>query len=109
MASPLVMRERAGVPVLSVMRFLCEQFELTQVELCSKRRQANLAHVRHIAFWLCRELTVASYPTIGRMFGGRDHTTVMHGVRKVDRSIASNGALGAQATFLKAVLEDRLQ
>lgn len=108
-AIPLAMRDRPGVPVLTIMRFVCEQYDLTQTDLCSRRQMHHLVQVRHIAFWLCKELSLASYPQIGRLFGDRDHTTVMHGVRRINFAIANGLPIGEQATVLKAVLEGSLQ
>jgi chromosomal replication initiator protein len=58
----------------------------------SKRRPANIAKPRQIAMYLAKELTKHSLPEIGDSFGGRDHTTVLHAVRKItsDRSLDTN-------------------
>jgi len=52
-------------------------------QLQSRSRTRNLVHARQIAMYVCRELTDLSYPQIGREFGGRDHTTVIHAYEKV--------------------------
>lgn len=57
---------------------------VTLHELRSPRRYKNLVHWRHIAFALARKHTELTFPQIGRMIGGRDHSTVMHGVSRVD-------------------------
>lgn len=60
---------------------------LTQIAIRSQRRELRLVRARHIIFWLCRRYTDLSLPAIARHIGDRDHTTVMHGCRNVDRAI----------------------
>ena len=62
-----------------------ELFHVSIAELRGDRRQQSIAYPRHIAMYLCRELTDASLPKIGAKFGGRDHSTVLHGVNKIAR------------------------
>jgi chromosomal replication initiator protein len=50
----------------------------------SPRRSINIARPRQIAMYLCKEITSFSYPEIGKAFGGKDHTTVMHAVKKIE-------------------------
>jgi chromosomal replication initiator protein len=60
-----------------------EYFALTMEDLCGSSRSRTLVTARQIAMYLCRELTDMSLPKIGQMFGGRDHTTVIHADRKI--------------------------
>jgi chromosomal replication initiator protein len=64
---------------------VCEQFHVSVADLRGDRRQQSIAYPRHIAMYLCRELTDVSLPKIGTKFGGRDHSTVLHGVNKITR------------------------
>ena len=64
---------------------VCELFHVSVADLRGDRRQQSLAYPRHIAMYLCRELTDVSLPKIGTKFGGRDHSTVLHGVNKITR------------------------
>ena len=59
-------------------------FNLKVSEMSSPRRSINIARPRQIAMYLCKEITSFSYPEIGKAFGGKDHTTVMHAVKKID-------------------------
>lgn len=68
----------------------CERYEISMDELLSKSRTANIAWPRQLAMYLARELTDASLPTIGRQFGGRDHTTVMHAHRRAAERMADD-------------------
>ena len=64
---------------------VAEMFHVSIADLRGDRRQQSIAYPRHIATYLCRELTDASLPKIGAKFGGRDHSTVLHGVNKITR------------------------
>jgi chromosomal replication initiator protein len=70
----------------------CEQFGVSGEELISATRTARLAWPRQVAMYLARELTEESLPAIGREFGGRDHTTVLHAWRRTEERISSNAA-----------------
>ncbi len=74
--------------------------EFTIDELCGSNRTRNLVLARQIAMYLCRELTDMSLPMIGREFGNRDHTTVMHAERKIRKLMAEKHAVYNQVTEL---------
>jgi chromosomal replication initiator protein len=76
-------------------------FHVKIADLKSKRRSKTLVHPRQIAMYLCRELTDASYPEIGRLFGGKDHTTIMHACRQITKAKESDGALNQTLDGLK--------
>lgn len=78
------------VRVADIKAAICERFELSEADLIGKRRDAIRAHPRQLAMVLIRELTDASYPAIGKMLGGRDHSTIIIGVRAVRRRIKLN-------------------
>jgi chromosomal replication initiator protein len=68
----------------------CEQFSLSPQELLSPARTARVAWPRQMAMYLARELTEESLPAIGRQFGGRDHTTVLHAQRRAEQRMAKD-------------------
>jgi chromosomal replication initiator protein len=68
-----------------IQQVVANYFKLKQEELLAKKRTRNVAYPRQIAMYLCRELTDTSLPRIGEMFGGRDHTTVIHAHDKISR------------------------
>ncbi|MDR3560963.1 MAG: chromosomal replication initiator protein DnaA [Negativicutes bacterium] len=68
-----------------IQQVVANYFKLKQEELLAKKRTRNVAYPRQIAMYLCRELTETSLPRIGEMFGGRDHTTVIHAHDKINR------------------------
>ncbi|WND03803.1 chromosomal replication initiator protein DnaA [Temperatibacter marinus] len=72
------------VTIDEIQRTVADYFSIRLSELLSDRRARNIARPRQFAMYLCKQLTNRSLPEIGRKFGGRDHTTVMHAVRKVE-------------------------
>jgi chromosomal replication initiator protein len=78
--------------VAEIQRATCELFELSPEELLSSARTARISWPRQLAMYLARELTGESLPAIGRHFGGRDHTTVMHACRRTSARIDADEA-----------------
>ncbi len=76
--------------ILEIQAAACEQFGLSSAELLSSARSARIAWPRQVAMYLARELTNESLPAIGRHFGGRDHTTVLHAWRRTSARIATD-------------------
>jgi chromosomal replication initiator protein len=75
------------ISVEHIQRAICEHFNLKLGDLKSKRRTKNVALPRQLAMYLCRKLTSSSFPAIGSMFGGRDHSTVIHASRVIEKKI----------------------
>jgi chromosomal replication initiator protein len=75
------------VTIATIQEAVSDRFGLTITELCSARRSQAVAYPRQVAMYLSRELTDASLPKIGKEFGGRDHTTVIHATTKITRLI----------------------
>ena len=76
-----------------IQRIVAEYFQVAVEDLKSKKRSANLAFPRQIAMYLCRKLTNESFPRIAIEFGGKDHTTVMYSVEKIEKEILTNKEL----------------
>ncbi|MGA0602943.1 chromosomal replication initiator protein DnaA [Caulobacter sp. KR2-114] len=72
------------VTVDDIQKATAEHFSLKQADLISERRNRSVARPRQAAMWLAKQLTTRSLPDIGRRFGGRDHTTVLHAVRRIE-------------------------
>jgi chromosomal replication initiator protein len=79
--------EAAEVSIERIQETVVERFGLSLDELCGDRRSQNIVYPRQVAMYLSRELTDSSLPKIGRHFGGRDHTTVIHATSKIARLI----------------------
>jgi chromosomal replication initiator protein len=77
------------------------RFHVKISDLKSRRRSKTLVHPRQIAMYLCRELTDSSYPEIGRQFGGKDHTTIIHACKQVIKAKDNDSALSATLDSLK--------
>jgi chromosomal replication initiator protein len=79
--------EAAEVSIKRIQDLVAERFELSLDELCGDKRSQNIVYPRQVAMYLSRELTDSSLPKIGKEFGGRDHTTVIHATSKIARLI----------------------
>jgi chromosomal replication initiator protein len=79
--------EAQEVSIERIQTTVSDRFSLSLEELCGDRRSQNIVYPRQVAMYLSRELTDASLPKIGREFGGRDHTTVIHATSKIARLI----------------------
>ncbi|MFL5295879.1 MAG: chromosomal replication initiator protein DnaA [Phenylobacterium sp.] len=73
------------VTVDQIQKTVSEHYNLKQADLISERRARAVARPRQVAMWLAKQITTRSLPDIGRRFGGRDHTTVLHAVRRIEQ------------------------
>ena len=76
--------------IQKIQQVVAEYYNITVEDLKSKKRKASIAFPRQVAIYLCRTMTDESFPKIGILFGGRDHSTVMHSVDKIDNEIKTN-------------------
>jgi chromosomal replication initiator protein len=97
--------ERVCIPVATIQERVSSHFKIPLREMKSKRRAREVARPRQVAMYLSRQLTSQSLPEIGRRFGGRDHTTVLHGVRQIEKLRATDADLNAAVTALQTSLE----
>jgi len=81
------------ITIESIQKEVCKFYGLHINDLLSKKRNKQLVYPRQVAMFLCRKMTDASFPLIGDQFGGRDHTTVMHGVEKIEKESLENSDL----------------
>jgi chromosomal replication initiator protein len=88
------------VTVDEIQKAASEHFGLKQADLISERRNRAIARPRQAAMWLAKQLTTRSLPDIGRRFGGRDHTTVLHAVRRIDALRAADPQLARDLEIL---------
>ncbi len=79
--------EMTQVSIRSIQELVSDRFGLSMEELCGDKRSQNIVYPRQVAMYLSRELTDSSLPKIGKEFGGRDHTTVIHATSKIARLI----------------------
>ena len=77
----------------SIQKAVADYYNITVEVLKGKKRSANIAYPRMLAMYLCRMLTDESFPRIGLEFGGRDHSTVIHAVDKIENDLRENNEL----------------
>lgn len=97
--------KRSDYPsIRDIQRAVCEHYDVKLIDMLSSRRTANIVKPRQIAMYLCKKLTLHSLPQIGRRFGGKDHTTVLHSVQKLDRLCPRDAEIAHDiATLLHAI------
>lgn len=91
--------------VEDIQKIVADHFKIKVADLKSKKKHAAVAHPRQIAMFLSRKLTSASLPELGVRFGGKDHTTVLHNVKKIESAIAADLDLRAVVTTLQRQIE----
>ncbi|NLW92577.1 MAG: chromosomal replication initiator protein DnaA [Syntrophomonadaceae bacterium] len=82
-----------GITVEYIQKTVAEYFGIGMNELLSKKRNKQLVYPRQIAMYLCRRMTDASFPQIGQQFGGRDHTTAIYSIEKMEKDLATDNEL----------------
>jgi chromosomal replication initiator protein len=94
------------VKIEDIQRAVARQYNVSRSDLLSSRRTANVVRPRQIAMYLAKTLTLRSLPEIGRRFGGRDHTTVLHAVRKIENLVGNDTTLAEEIDLLKRLLQE---
>ena len=89
------------VSIEDIQEAVGSKYHLKIADLKSRRRSKTLVHPRQIAMYLCRELTDASFPEIGRQFGGKDHTTIIHACRQITKAKEADSTLHTTLEGLK--------
>jgi chromosomal replication initiator protein len=99
-------QEPKRVKIEDIQRIVARQYNVSRADLLSSRRTANVVRPRQVAMYLAKTLTLRSLPEIGRRFGGRDHTTVLHAVRKIENLVGSDAMLADEIEILKRQLQE---
>jgi len=94
------------ITVDEIQKVVADHFKLKQADLLSERRTRAVARPRHVAMYLAKQLTTRSYPDIGRRFGGRDHTTVLHAVKRIEELKATEPGLATDLEAITRKLKD---
>jgi chromosomal replication initiator protein len=98
--------EPKRVKIEDIQKLVANHYNVSRADILSSRRTAVVVKPRQIAMFLAKTLTMRSLPEIGRRFGGRDHTTVLHAVRKIDALQANDGSLRDELDLLKRMLQE---
>jgi chromosomal replication initiator protein len=98
--------EAKRVRIEDIQRIVARHYNVSRQELVSNRRTRVVVKPRQIAMYLSKTLTPRSFPEIGRRFGGRDHTTVLHAVRKIEDLISGDTKLSHEVELLKRLINE---
>jgi chromosomal replication initiator protein len=88
-----------------IQRKVAEHYNIRLSDMIGPKRLRNIARPRQVAMYLSKQLTPRSLPEIGRRFGGRDHTTIMHGVRKIEELMTTDSQLSDDLQLLRRLLQ----
>lgn len=98
--------EQKRVRIEDIQKVVARHFNVSKNDLLSNRRTRSIVRPRQIAMYLSKQMTPRSLPEIGRRFGGRDHTTVLHAVRKIDSLSEEDPKLAHEIELLKRLIEE---
>lgn len=102
---------RSGEPkrvrIEDIQRIVARHYNVSKTELLSNRRTRTIVKPRQVAMYLSKVMTPRSLPEIGRRFGGRDHTTVLHAVRKIEDLSGSDNTLAQELELLRRLINDQ--
>ncbi len=101
---PRVSRSSRTTPVEQIQQRVSASFDVSPAELLGSSRAATPLRARQVAIYLTRELTDLSLPQIGRLFGGRDHSTVLNSIRRIEARLAEDDAFAARVNELRAAI-----
>ncbi|WP_291727972.1 chromosomal replication initiator protein DnaA [Leisingera sp. F5] len=93
------------ITVEEIQRKVSEYYNIRMSDIIGPKRLRSYARPRQVAMYLCKQLTSRSLPEIGRRFGGRDHTTVMHGVKRIEELKTTDGQIAEDVEMLRRSLE----
>ena len=93
------------VTIDEIQRKVAEHYNIRLADMIGSKRTRTIARPRQVAMYLAKHLTMRSLPDIGRRFGGRDHTTIMHGVKRIDELIATDSQLADDIQLLRRLLQ----
>ncbi len=96
--------EPRRIKIEDILRIVSRHYAVTRADIVSQRRHRSVVWPRQIGMYLAKQLTSRSLPEIGRRFGDRDHTTVLHAIRKIDRELTANTRLRDELETLKSQL-----
>ncbi|MHA6346765.1 chromosomal replication initiator protein DnaA [Roseivivax sp. CAU 1761] len=94
------------VSIDEIQRKVAEHYNIRLSDMIGPKRVRSFARPRQVAMYLCKQLTSRSLPEIGRRFGGRDHTTVMHGVRRIEELSRQDAQMAEDLELLRRALEE---
>ena len=103
--APLIVTAKREISPDAILKTVAEHYGVKVTDLRSERKHKSVAGPRQMAMYLMRELTDCSFPDIGQRFGGRDHTTVMYAVKKIEKNLADDVSLRGTVDSLRKKIE----
>ena len=94
------------VTIEEIQRKVAEHYNVRLADMVGPKRLRTIARPRQVAMYLSKQMTQRSLPEIGRRFGGRDHTTIMHGIRKIEELMVADNQLADDVKLLKRLLQN---
>ena len=85
--------EPRHIKIEDILKIVSRHYAVTRADIVSQRRHRSVVWPRQVGMYLAKQMTSRSLPEIGRRFGDRDHTTVLHAIRKIDRELEGNNRL----------------
>ena len=99
-------REPRRIRIEEIQKVVATHYNVSKHDLLSARRTRTIVRPRQIAMYLAKTMTPRSFPEIGKRFGGRDHTTVLHAVRKVEELAAADENLKQEIELLRRMIQE---
>lgn len=99
-------KEPRRIKIDDILRVISRHYGVSRSDILSERRNRSIVLPRQVGMYLAKRLTARSLPEIGRRFGGRDHTTVLHAIRKIEKEISDNQILREDLGVLERMLKD---
>ncbi len=99
-------REPRRIRIEDIQKVVARHYNVSKNDLLSARRTRTIVRPRQIAMYLAKTMTPRSFPEIGKRFGGRDHTTVLHAVRKIENMVTADTTLAQEIELLKRLIQD---
>ena len=103
--SDILRASEKRLTIEEIQRKVAEHYNVRLSDMIGPKRHRTIARPRQVAMYLCKQMTSRSLPEIGRRFGGRDHTTIMHGIRKIEELMAIDHQLADDVQLLKRLLQ----
>jgi len=98
--------EDTAISIALIQKVVADQYKITTDDLRARSNMRNVLVPRQIAMYLCKQLTRKSYPEIARQFGGKHHTTVIHSVEKISKTLSSDRELESMIKRLTALVSN---
>ncbi len=93
--------EEKNLTAQDILSFIAQYFEMSEEHILSDVRQPDIVHARQVSMYLCRDLLGLSYPAIGKVFGGKDHSTVIYAIKKIKKLADTNKNMQQMVTDLR--------